>query len=328
MTTKKTRFTINHERSSRQRDEVDALIEELKSSTPATLSDEHYELLSDLSRPASDRLAERWMEIDYPVRLGIVQEMVRRFETDIEHHYDRALTAALADTESDVKLLAFEGLTDSNDQGLLAYLITRLPQEEDGAVRAAGAKIFGQFVLESELNRLPGDESDSVRDTVVSMASRDTDRRVRLQSLESAAFLSDNDVIVRLIDDAWRSGSHDAQVSALRAMGRQCDPRWMETVVNEFASDEPEVRFEAARAAGNLGGQRIVPQLIDLTEDDDVEVQMAAIAALGAIGGDIAVTALRNLEHSESVAIADAASAALEEAVLADSATRPPNSLW
>jgi HEAT repeat protein len=327
MRTKKTRFTINLERSSRQRDEVDSLVEDLKSSSPATLSDEHYELLSDLNRAASNRLAERWMEIDYPVRLAVVQEMVRRFETDIEHHYDRALTAALADAEPDVKLLAFEGLTDSNDQDLLAYLLTRLPNEEDDTVRASGAKIFGQFVLESELDRLPDDESDKVRDTVVSMASRDPDRRVRLHSLESAAFLSGNDVIIRLIDDAWRSGSHEAQVSALRAMGRQCDPRWTETIVQEFDSDEPELRFEAARAAGNLGGQRVVPRLIDLTDDDDVEVQMAAIESLGAIGGDIAVTALRNLERSESVAIADAASAALEDALLADSATRPPKSL-
>lgn len=328
MTTKKTRFSINHDQSSRQHDAIDTLVESLKSAAPDTLSDEHFEILSDLGRPAADGLAERWMEIDYPVRLAVVQEMVRRFESDIEHHYDRALVAALSDEESDVKLLAFEGLTETTDPNLLGYLLDQLPNERDTEVRAAAARALGQFVLESELDRLSEDDAHRVREAVITVAADDANREVRLRGLESAGYLADDEDVVLLIQNAWQSGAHSAQVSALRAMGRQCDPRWLDTILGEFSSDEPELRFEAARAAGTTGGQRVVPRLTDLTEDDDVEVQMAAIASLGAIGGDIAVTALRNLEQSESVAIADAASAALEEALLANSATRPPNALW
>lgn len=328
MTTKKTRFSINHDRSSQQCDEIDNAVDSLKVSDPGELSEEYLELLSDLGRPAAQRLAERWMEIEHPVRLDVVQELVNRFESDIEHHYDRALVAALVDESADVKLRAFDGLTDTSDRGLLSYLLNRLPAESDARVRAAGALVFGQFVLESELEKLPDDDARRVCDVVVSLASHDPEAEVRRRALESAGYLADHRNVTQLITDAWQSGQHEAQVSALRAMGRQSDPRWLDIILEEFVSDEPELRFEAARAAGTVGGQRVAARLIDLTEDDDVEVQTAAIESLGAIGGDVAINALRNLEHSESIAISDAASAALEDALLAHSTTRPPNTLW
>lgn len=328
MTTKKTRFSTNRERSVAQRGEIDEVIESLKAATAVDLSEEQFELLSDLSRPAARRLTERWSEIDYPVRLALVREMVNRFETDVEHHYDRSLVAALSDEEDDVKLLAFEGLSDTSERTLLAYLVNHLPSEENDEVRAAGAEALGQFVLESELDHMVTDDADRVRQLIINMLTTDPAPLVRRRALESAGYLTDVDVVIQTISDAWASDEHENRVSALRAMGRQSHPRWLDTILSQFTSDEPELRFEAARSAALVGGQPIVPRLIDLTDDEDPEVQMAAIAALGTIGGDIAVTALRNLLHAESEAIADAASAALDDALLAHSVARPPGSLW
>lgn len=328
MTTKKTRFSTNRNRATEERAAIDTIIDGLRARTPDNLHDDDFEDLSDLSRAAASRLAERWHEIEYTVRLALVREMVNRFETSVEHHFDRALTAALSDPESDVRLLALEGLSDTNDSVLLNYLLQSIPQEQDAAVRAAEAEILGQYVLEAEMQRLDTGDVARLRELVLSLARTDPDRTVRLRMVETAGYFAGDPDVIKAIEDAWSSGEHESQVSALRAMGRQGDSRWVSIVVAQFQHDEPEIRFEAARSAGTIGGQSVVPRLIDLTEDDDVEVQMAAIASLGEIGGDLAVTALRNLEHSESMAIADAASAALEAALLLDNVTRPPSSLW
>lgn len=328
MATKKTRFSINRNRVIEDRASVDAVVDVLVDRAPSDLTGADYEDLSDLSRPAAERLAERWMEIPHILRLALVQDMVSGFETDIEHHYDRALVVALSDEEDDVKLVAFGGLTDTSVPSLLDYLLTRLPDEPNPDVRAAGAEAFGQFVLQAEMDKLQETTVDRLHETLLTMAENDDSETARLHALESAGYFAADPDVIDSIEEAWSSGRHDAQVSALRAMGRQCDPRWLDLVLAQFGSDEPEIRFEAARAVGTLGGQRIVPRIIDLTDDDDVEVQMAAIASLGMIGGEAAIGALRNLEQSESVAIVDAAGAALDEALLIDNAARPPNSLW
>lgn len=328
MATKKTRFSINRNRAIEDRTNVDVVVDVLVGRAPAELTGEDYEDLSDLSRPAAERLAERWLDIPHAGRLALVQDMVSRFETDIEHHYDRALVVALSDDEDDVKLVAFGALTDTSESSFLDYLLSRLPDEPNTNVRAAGAGAFGQFVLQAEMDKLEETTVDRLRETLLTLAENDDSETVRLNALESAGYFAADPDVTESIEDAWASGRHEAQVSALRAMGRQCNPRWLDLVLAQFSSDEPEIRFEAARAVGTLGGQRIVPRVIDLTDDDDVEVQMAAIASLGMIGGDAAIGALRNLEQSESVAIVDAAGAALDEALLIDSAARPPNSLW
>ena len=328
MATKKTRFSINRNRAIEDRVSVDAVVDVLVSRVPAELTGEDYEGLSDLSRPATERLAERWLEIPHTLRLALVQDMVSKFETDIEQHYDRALVVAFSDEEDDVKLVAFGGLTDTTVSSFLDYLLTRLPEEPNTNVRAAGTGALGQFVLQAEMDKLEETTVDRLHETLLTMAENDDSEMVRRHALESAGYFAADPEVVDSIEEAWASGRHEAQVSALRAMGRQCDPRWLDLVLAQFGSDEPEIRFEAARAVGTLGGQRIVPRIIDLTDDDDVEVQMAAIASLGMIGGDAAIGALRNLEQSESVAIVDAAGAALDEALLIDNAARPPNSLW
>lgn len=106
MTTKKTRFSTSRSRASADREAIDAVIDDLVDRVPQNLTDEDFEDLSDLSRASADRLAERWLEFPLEIRTALVREMVNRFENDIEHHFDRALIAALSDDVVDIKLVA------------------------------------------------------------------------------------------------------------------------------------------------------------------------------------------------------------------------------
>ncbi|HYI15617.1 MAG TPA: HEAT repeat domain-containing protein, partial [Thermomicrobiales bacterium] len=162
-----------------------------------------------------------------------------------------------------------------------------------------------------------------LRVTLLRVLENDVSPEVRRRALESAGYLADDPDVVRQIEDAYESGIHALRVSALHAMGRQADTRWLDIVHHELTSDEPELRFEAVTATGTIGDERSVVELIDRLRDDDVEVQMAAIAALGAIGGRLAISALRKLTEDDSPAIVDAADDALEEALLTSNPLRP-----
>lgn len=281
------------------------------------------EPLSDLSRSAARYLAERWPTLPAAVRLAAVNAMREDADAHIEHTYGRALLVALKDADPAIRLAALEGLTELESPSFRDVLLTNIESEPDDRVRASEAMALGKFVLLCEHEE--GDEatSDRLRQSLLALLQHDPSAEVRRRALESVGYLAGDREVIRRIDDAYESGDHGMRVSALHAMGRQADTRWLDIVHDEFTSDDPELRFEAVTAAGTIGSERSVVELIDRLRDDDIEVQMAAIASLGAIGGRLAVSALRRLTEDDSPAIVDAAEAALEEAELSSSPLRP-----
>jgi AcrR family transcriptional regulator len=207
MTMKKTRFSTSRKIASEQRSAIDNLVDSLAEQTALDSPEDVLQDLSDLGVAGADQLIRRWPELALPVRLALVREMVSRFESDIEHHFDRALIAALYDEDVDVKLGAFEGLTDTSEPLLLDYLLDNVQVETSPSVRAACSRILGQFVLESQLGRLDGADALRVRETVLVLASSDPDPDVRLQALESAGYLAGDQVVIDAIAEAWSSAS-------------------------------------------------------------------------------------------------------------------------
>lgn len=281
------------------------------------------EPLSDLGRDAAAYLGERWPELPSETRLAAVFAMREDAENEIEHNYDRALLVALHDGEANTRLAAIDGLAELESPTFCDALLAGVEQEPDERVRAAEAMALGRFALQAELNELEEQTSNRLRATLLRLLGSDPSPEVRRRALESAGYLAGDADIVRHIDAAYESGNHKSRVSALHAMGRQADTRWLDIVHRELSSDDPELRFEAVTAAGTIGDERSVLELIDRLSDEDVEVQMAAIASLGAVGGQLAVNTLRKLTEDDSPAIVDAADDALEEAQLTSNPLRP-----
>ena len=104
------------------------------------------------------------------------------------------------------------------------------------------------------------------------------------------------------------------KVSAIFAMGRNADYRWISHIIEELDNDNAELRFEAARACGELEAKEAISKLAHiLDEDPDVEVQEMAVWALGRIGGDTAREVLEICLESDNEALAAAAEDALDE---------------
>lgn len=320
--TKKTSFsTFRHRRRNADTAKFEQKLDELiaGSDSPPDVS-----ALSDLSRAAVDHLRSRWTAIDQGRREAIVRAMIAGAEEDVTKHYDRALQVALDDPQPAIRVQAVDGLAESEGLEVLDAVLQRMPTDESANVRTAMARLLSRFALKAEYGEIDTEQARRLRETLVQVSENDPNLDVRLTILESLGYFSDEERVPDLIRRAFESGHHEAQVSALRSMGRQADPRWTEQITRTMDSDESELRYEAARAAGLIGTHRVVPKLIDLTDDEDVEVQRMAIASLGEIGGDTAMQTLRNLAQSDSPAVAEAAEAALDAAALVDHPVGPP----
>jgi HEAT repeat protein len=145
---------------------------------------------------------------------------------------------------------------------------------------------------------------------IVALESEDID--VRRRAIESVAYVG-NDEVVALLEDAYYHSDEKMRVSAIFGMGRSADARWIDTVVQELYSTNPEMRYEAARACGELEARAAVPRLATLVNDPDREVRESAVWALGQAGGDAARRILLTCCENGDEAIREAAAAALEE---------------
>lgn len=291
----------------------------------AEAPDSDVEKLSDLTRQEARRLNERWPAISTGRRHALVRAMLLDARDDIAHNYERAFTVALTDPDQEIRILAVEGLWESNSLVVLDALLQRLQDDTSPRVRAAVAQVLGHYALQAETTTFDAERTARLRETLVSAATIDSDATTRFEALCSAAYFSGESAIAAIIQETYDEGDEDARAFALQAMARQADGRWVSRIAESLADDDEEVRLAAARASATSGGQRLVPRVIDLAfEDEDDEVRLAAIEALGEIGGDQAVGALRQLADDEDETIAGAAQEALDAARLLDDVGRPP----
>ncbi|MCS7246360.1 MAG: HEAT repeat domain-containing protein [Thermomicrobium sp.] len=278
--------------------------------------------LSDLPRAAIQQFRDLWLTLPVAGRRRIVNDMVELSELNIALNFRRVLLVALDDPDEQVRERAIQGLWEEEDSVVLRRFLARLRTERVPSVRAALAQALGRFAELDVLGRLRQEESDLLRAALFALLDPREPVDVRRRALESAAVYSDH-AVTTAIEDAYWSGDPALRVSALYAMGRSLDRRWIPLLLDELRSEDPERRYEAATACGHLGAEEALDDLITLTADPDRDVQAAAIAALGRIGGTVATNVLRRLARSSDPVVQEAALEALAEATFAADPLRP-----
>ena len=269
--------------------------------------------LSGLTPEQSGQLAARWPDISLRRRRSIVRELTDLAEDNVELHFDAAFIVALSDDDPQVRLAAVRGLWENETPEMIGHLAVRTAEDSDPAVRAEAALALGRFVLLHELGRLRERHFERATDALRRIID-DTEELedVRVRAIEAMG-PHDTTWVRQAITQAYESGRRRLKVSAVHAMGRSAEPRWLALVTRELMSEEAELRYEAAVAAGTIADESITTSLVPLVADPDDDVRIAAIAALGQIGGPVARHALNELLESASRATRDAAAAALAE---------------
>lgn len=267
--------------------------------------------LSSLSAEHARQLQAAWPGIDVRRQRRIVQELTDLAEDNVELDFDVVFFLGLEDRDAEVRLKSVRGLWEYEGPKLIEPLVRLMENDEDAAVRAEAALGLGRFVVLWEHGRLREKYFREAEAGLRRLLAKDGEAlEVRRRALEAIGPY-DTAWVRQCIREAYESGDRRMKVSAVHAMGRSCDARWLPLLTRELLSDEPEIRYEAAVACGSLADEAAVPHLIPLLADPDVEVRQVAVTALGEIGGREAKEALTELADSPSAPLREAALAAL-----------------
>ncbi|HXG36918.1 MAG TPA: HEAT repeat domain-containing protein [Dehalococcoidia bacterium] len=270
--------------------------------------------LSNLPAEQRDEFSAGWRRLPRIRRLEVLENMIELAEDNVELNFDLIFFVALEDEDASVRLYAVRGLWEYERRDLVPLLVAMLKDDPDNLVRAEAALALGRFMLMAEMGNLP-ERYFQMADQALRkvLENKQEPEEVRARSLEAAAASSASPWVRQSITEAYESGARRLKVSALHAMGRSCDERWLPLVYRELSNDDPEIRYEATVACGAIGEEESVSRLEPLLTDQDVEVRSVAIAALGEIGGGQARSLLLSLLKDGSPEVREAAVEALAE---------------
>lgn len=272
--------------------------------------------LANLSTLSSDELklfVEIWTKLDINRQRQIVNHLVKLAEENPNLNFDDIFVACLHDPDEIVRVKSIDGLWECENRCLIDSFITLLREDSNESVRAAAAMALGKFAMLAELGKLrPEDEAKVESALFTIIEDEDEQPDLTRRAIEAIAPLS-LPRVKEIIQEAYESGHPYMRVSAIYAMGKNCDPTWLQTLLRELSSADAEIRYEAAAACGELGEEDAVPHLSRLIHDLDSQVSLSAIAALGKIGGSEAEDILRECSSHSDEHIRQAARDALEE---------------
>jgi HEAT repeat protein len=269
--------------------------------------------LSSLDAAGLAQFAAVWPGLPPERRRQIAARLGEINENNLELCFDDLFRYLVDDSEAAVRKSAIDGLWCSEEPDLIDPLIQRLQKDPSPEVQAAAAATLGRFIILGQDKKLTPRQMERVTQTLLARLEETglpVDLKRRL--LEAVAPL-DTVAVKKAIVDAYQSGDPGLQISALFAMGENCQRAWLPLLVKELASPRAEMRFEAAGALGKLEEAEAVPFLARLIGDPDVDIRMAALQALGKTGGNEARAILEETAPQAGAAVRLAVEQALVE---------------
>ena len=272
---------------------------------------DNLDYLSDLGGKALELFRQNWPKAAVERRRQIIHRLVQLHASEALVNFDEIFLFALGDDDEVVRIQAIRGLDESDDRRLVLRLLYLLQNDSSGLVRSAVVSALGRLALVAELGKLDRDSSSAIYAALQEvLRGRYESLEMKCQALEAIAVFSFPEVR-NSIERAYHSSNLQVRASSLRAMGRNCNPLWIPSLIAEMTSSRPLLRGEAALACGEIASDEAVPHLLTLASDPEDNVNEAAVRALGEIGGSKAQEVLRKLLGSVDGQIGQAVKASL-----------------
>ena len=267
--------------------------------------------LSGLTNAELSEVLPDWARAPAERRCEILERLAEIAVDNIELDFGAFFRACMRDGAPTVRVRAVRGLWECEDRTVIRPLIELLKRDQSSDVRAATATALSKFAEMAGEGKLIRRDGQRIREALLTIIdSPDEDIEARRRAIEAVATLNSSDVR-SIIEKAYADSDPRLRQSAIYAMGRTSDARWLPTVIRETGNDDEAIRYEAAIACGLLGEDDVVPLLVNLLNDDDSQVQLAVVRSLGLIGGDLARRALTQAMRHGDDAIEEAAEEAL-----------------
>ena len=278
-----------------------------------TISTQLIRTLSELEPAELELFKQAWPKLSAKRRLDIAKSLVFVAEEYPNYHFADIFKILMDDEDPQIRALALEGLWEEVDVKLVPKFMQRFQEEENIDVRAKLASLLGHAIRLSELEDIPDRYTKDVVTLLWDAFHHPREHlEVRRRALEGLSE-SSHPGVQRLIENAFYHDSPLMRSSALFAMGRTYDHRWIPFLLKGLEDDAPALRMESARALGTMDATKSLNQLISMLDNEkDQEVRLAILEALGQIGGEKAQKALEMTLESDNEAEASAAEDALE----------------
>jgi hypothetical protein len=262
--------------------EIKAALLDSDTPFPATLL--YY--FSDISREDLKKLEAVWPKVDTIRRRGLLEDMENLAEGDTLLFFDHVAVMCLEDEDPVARATAIRLLWQSKKEHLVPRFLTLLKEDPEAIVRAAAATGLGMFVYLGELDEIEQSLYDEVVESLIKVHLSSDEMLVRRRALESLGYATHPEV-QDFIERAYNTNDEEWLQSALFAMGRTYNRRWVNAVLRMFDHPDSMVCYEAVRAAGELEAEAAREPIFDLLEEgvEDDDLYFAAIWSLTKIGG-------------------------------------------
>lgn len=284
--------------------------------TKQTFSTGALTALSNMEPENHARFETAWPAIEPDRRRRVATALVELAEDNISLDFTGVFHFMVKDADAQVRGKAVEGLWEDESRDWLNKLLELVAKDPDENVREKAALGLSNFAFLAETGKLTDRLTKKVRDGLFEQLNS-KDQGVSRRVLEALGYFGQDESVIRAIQEAYNSDDELVKASALKAMGRSINKRWLPEVGKELTSAEPALRYEAATAAGEMSADELTQPVIRLVEDPDREVVLAAVWALGQIGGQESSRTLKALANGDDETLATAANEALTELAFA-----------
>lgn len=254
--------------------------------------------LSDLSQEDQKALDDTWKTLSSGYKHKVIQALIHASENNFEYDYKAMGLIGLSDDSPMVRSASIDLLWEDESVEVMQTLIRLINNDDSSHVKAQALIGLSRFILLGEYGEISADLADEAQQLALKLhtdQSQPVD--VRRRALEALSNSSHRDKD-KLIRSAYQSDNHLLKVSSIFAMGRTCDDKWQDILLDELESDDHELTYEAVRACGEIQLESSVRQLKELLLSDDREIVTMSIWALGEIGGKDAVDTLSSLQEA------------------------------
>lgn len=277
-----------------------------------TFSTAALSAFSNMEPENQARFEAAWPLIEAERRRRIATALVDLVEDNINLDFTTVYHFIVNDQNAQVRGSAIEGLWEDESRDWLNKLLELVAKDPDENVREKAALGLSNFAFLAETGKLTTRSTRKLREGLFDqLHAKDTG--VSRRALEALGYFGQDDQVIRAIQEAYNNDDELVKASALKAMGRSINKRWLPEVGKELTSEEPSLRYEAVTAAGEMSADELTQPVIQLVNDPDREVVLAAVWSLGQIGGPESSRTLKALANGDDEALANAATEALTE---------------
>jgi len=254
--------------------------------------------LSDISAEQIKRLEPIWRDLPISYKHKMLVAFMDASEADFDLSYKQVSLLGLKDQNELIRAASVDLLWDDESVDTMRLLLDLVQTDDAASVKARALVALGKFILLGEYDEIPESIAKEAQQLAFNLHTDPTQtlevRRRALEALSNSSHTQKD----KLIQQAYDSDEHLLKVSSLFAMGRTCDEKWEDFLIDELDNDDNEIIYEAVRACGEIGLSSSVRQLGELLLEDDREIQLMVIWSLGEIGGQHAVDILTTFEEN------------------------------